>query len=190
MRFKHKILEKMVKRSQQFRNNNSFRILKNVEQYAIQNQAKFREFRKGFKEILKRVKDKLARVEEQVNPSERVFRKGLPLRDAATNTIYFQLMNQPRGRRMRIVEYSVFRIAITLLRFTALRINEIRTFNKEQYLHLIEEGRIQIHQSKQNKDRTILLSNGATTALNKLKAEAISVFCKRETLAGGASSSS
>lgn len=72
----------------------------------------------------------------------------LPLRDAATNTIYFQLMNEPRRRRKRVVEYSVFLAtgtAITLLGFTGLRINEIRNFNKEQFLQLTEEGKIQIY---------------------------------------------
>ena len=156
----------------------------------VQTQANIKEFREQFKEYNEQVKNTLERIEGKVTPNERVFRKGLPLRDPGTNTIYSQLMKEARQRGMRIIEYSVFLAtgtAITLLAFTELRINEIRTFNKEQYLQLIEEGRIQVYQSKQNKYRTILLSNGATKALNELKAEAMSVFRKRETLAGGAS---
>ena len=61
---------------------------------------------------------------------------------------------------MRMVEYSVFLAigtAITLLGLTGLRINDIRTFNKEQFLHLLEKGEIQMYPSKQNKVCTILL---------------------------------
>lgn len=100
-------------------------------------------------------------------------------------------MQEPRRKGMRIIEYSVSLAtgtAITLLGFTGLRINEIRTFNKEQYLQLLEKGEIQIYQKEQNKHRTVLLSNVARNALNQLKVEAMNVFCKRETLAGGASS--
>ena len=67
-------------------------------------------------------------------------------------------MNEPRRKEMRIIEYSVSLAtgtAITLLGFTGLRINEIRTFNKEQFLELLEKEEIQIYQSKQNKHCTV-----------------------------------
>ena len=73
---------------------------------------------------------------------------------------------------MRGIEYSVSLAtgaAITLLRFTGIRINEIISLNKEQYLQLLEKKEIQIDQIYINKDRTFLLSNGAREPLKKLK---------------------
>ena len=57
-------------------------------------------------------------------------------------------MQEPKRKGMRIIEHSVFRIAITLLGFTGLRINKIIYFNKKQFLHVLEKGEIQIYQSK------------------------------------------
>ena len=87
---------------------------------------------------------------------------------------------------MRGIEYSVSLAtgaAITLLRFTGIRINEI--ISLKQYLQLLEKKEIQIYQIYINKDRTFLLSNGARKPLNKLKMEGMNVFYKRKTLAGG-----
>ena len=87
---------------------------------------------------------------------------------------------------MRGIEYSVSLAtgaAITLLRFTGIRINEI--ISLKQYLQLLEKKEIQIYQIYINKDRIFLLSNGARKPLNKLKMEGMNVFYKRKTLAGG-----
>lgn len=95
-------------------------------------------------------------------------------------------MKEGKDRKMRGIEYSVFRIPITLLGFTGLRIIEIRNSSREQFFDLLDQTLIQIYQSKQ----TLLLTTAASKGLTYLKMEGMSLFYKRESLAGGTSPSS
>ncbi len=83
------------------------------------------------------------------NPKTKRIQK--PLRAAATIDVYFHLMNLNRRKNERQLAYSRFRVAITLLWFTGLRINEIRDFKENEIRALIDEGTLQVYQPKVNK---------------------------------------
>lgn len=96
-------------------------------------------------------------------------------------------MNLNRRKNERLLAYSRFRVAITLLWFTGLRINETRLFKKSEITALIEEGTLQVYQSKVNKDREILLPPSGRDALEILQDDIRRVYKNHETLSGNAS---
>lgn len=70
---------------------------------------------------------------------------------------------------MRRVEWSAFRIAITLLGFAGLRVNEMKDLSLDQLNEFRDKKQIQIYQSKQNKHRTLILSQQGYKMLCGLK---------------------
>ena len=162
----------------QHKNRSPLDVLRNVENNGVRTQQSVQEMRGEMNE-------RLQRIEQYLKPKDKGFRKHLPLRDPASNTIYQFLMDQPRQKRMRVVEWAAFRIAITLLGFTGLRVNEIRNITLEQIIVFRDKRVLQIYQGKQNKYRTILLAEEGYKVLCELNKEIDIVFQKRETLSGG-----
>ena len=110
-----------------------------------------------------------------------------PLRAAATLDVYYHLMNLPQQKKERILSYSRFRVAITLLWFTGLRINEIRNLNQKEIQALIDDGALQVYQPKVNKHREVLIPHSGQQALEILKDEIHTVFKNHDSLSGNAS---
>lgn len=151
-----------------------FDILTQVEKTTLDN-----------KDILIGMQKDLQHIKQLVKPKDKLFRKQQPLRDPASNTIYTFLMSQPKEKGMRIVEWSAFRIAITLLGFTGLRVNEIRNLTLSQLLQFRDKRELQFFQAKQNKHRTVYLSQQGERVLSQLIDEFLIVFSRRNTLSGG-----
>lgn len=149
-----KLLE--VKPFMQHKNRSPLDVLINVENTGRRTQQTVEDMREKFNE-------RLQRIEGYLKKKDKVFRKHLPLRDPTNNTIYQFLMDQPRQRRMRVVEWSAFRIPITLLGFTGVRVNEIRNITLEQIEIFLDKRVLQIYQGKQNKYRTVLLAQEKKT---------------------------
>ena len=140
----------------QHKNRNPLDIIKNVENTGYRIEQSVKDMKSDFTERLQRVEDSL-------KPKDKVFRKHMPLRYPASNTIYQFLMNQPRQTRMRLVEWSAFRIGITLLGFTGSRVNEIKNTALEQINTFRDKRVLQIYKGKQNKYRTVLLAQEKKT---------------------------
>ena len=149
-------------------------VLRQVDQTTLDNQ-----------DILIGMQKSLQDIKQLVKPKDKLFRKQQPLRDPASNTIYTFLMSQPKEKGMRIVEWSAFRIAITLLGFTGLRVNEIRNLTLSQLLQFRDKRELQFYQAKQNKHRTVYLSQEGERVLSLLIDEFLIVFSRRKTLSGG-----
>ena len=163
-------------------NKSPITLLKETHQMAFTNSQDIQEFRR---EISEKVEAGFQEIKQLVTPKEKVFRKHLPLRDPADNTVYMYLMRQKRKKRMRRIEWSAFRIAITLLGFAGLRVNEIKDLSFQQLNEFIDKKQMQIYQSKQNKHRTLILSQQGYKMLCGLKKDIQAVYYKRETLSGG-----
>lgn len=135
------------------------------------------------------VKPLIVDINDKVTPKDKVFHRPLMSRDPATNTIYLYLMSKDKKQGEWIDSYYTFRIAITLLRHTGLRVNEIKDFTKDDIMQLIDNERFQVYQPKQNSYRQIILSQQAVIDLNYLKSEVEYIFLNKNTLGANSSNS-
>lgn len=108
----------------------------------------------------------------------------LPLREAATNQIYYHLMTQKRKTHEKLLAYCRFRVAITLLWSTGLRVNEIRLMKKDEIEHIIKHKEFQIFQPKVNKYRPLLFTPKAIDQLVAIKHDIEVVYRNNEYLSG------
>lgn len=113
-----------------------------------------------------------------------------PLRAAATTDVYYHLMNLNRLKNERRLSYSRFRVAITLLWFTGLRINEIRKFTEKEISALINDGTLQVYQPKVNTYREVILPPFGQEALRIIQDDISLVFKNHDTLSGNSTPSS
>lgn len=176
------IVEKKINKIKAYKDRNVEQKIDTIEGGVFRAQAMISCFRNEVGNSLNEVNTSLQEINEKVTPKEKRFHKHLPLRDPATGTIYQFLMNKKKKANERTESFYSFRIAITLLKHTGLRVNEIKDFTKQDILEFMETERLQVYQGKQNRHREIILSDKAAQDLRELKAEINYLFLKRTTL--------
>nr|NP_042243.1 hypothetical protein [Prototheca wickerhamii]AAD12631.1 unknown [Prototheca wickerhamii] len=130
------------------------------------------------------------KVLQKLENKQKVKRSTLPLRQPASNSIYFHLMSQKPEFREKKLQYSRFRVAITLLWSTGLRVNETKYIKYSDIQTIISENTLQVYQPKINKYRIIHFSGEAVKQFILIKKDIDIVFKNNETLAGTISVSS
>ena len=156
--------------------------LQNTEHNVIQIRREIQEQDQKRDKQHQAILDYVSQIDEKVSRKDQVFRRHLPLRDPATGTIFEYLMKQPKYKNQKTDAFYAFRIAITILRHTGLRVNEIKGFTEKQIKQFVEEKRLQVYQSKQNRYTDILLTDHATEDFIALKDEIRYLLKKRQTL--------
>ena len=179
---KHRSAMSQKQKILDYRLRNPLDLLQNTEHNVIQIRKEIHEQGQKRDEQHQAILDYVSKIDDKVSLKEKVFRKHLPLRDPATKTIFEYLMNQPKSKKQKTDAFYAFRIAITIHRHTGLRVNEIKEFTEKQIQQFIEEKRLQVYQSKQNRYRDILMTEEATKDFMALKNEIRYLFNKRQTL--------
>lgn len=106
-------------------------------------------------------------------------------RDPIDLDFYKQLMDTKRQKRERILHYSRFRVAVTLLFFTGARVNEIRNLTEKEVYNLLKENVIIINQSKTQSLRKVVVGEKAMKHLKAIEKDIDTVFSCYESLGGG-----
>lgn len=125
-------------------------------------------------------------IKEIVEKKPKKIRLSQPLRQPASNSIYFALMEQEREPHEKRLQFARFRVAITLLWATGLRANEIRSITYEDIQSIIDHQVIQVHQPKTNKFRVIHFAQETVKPFLQLKKDLHYLYKLRgnNTLAG------
>lgn len=106
-------------------------------------------------------------------------------RDPVDFHFYEKIMKTKREKREKLLHYSRFRVAITLLFLTGARVNEIRNLSHREVYDLLKDHVLILNQSKTKSLRKIVLGNKALSHLKSLEKESDTVFLAQETLSGG-----
>lgn len=155
-------------------------------------------------QVITETQDSVKRIEDSVNQLQQVTteilhtvktkqkdkQKTLPLRQPANNDIYFYLMSLKREFKEKSLQYSRFRIAITLLWAAGLRVNEIKNVTQDDIDSIIHHKSLQVYQPKTNKYRLIFFTKQTCDHLKALKKESTIVFKRHSTLSGGIATNS
>lgn len=127
---------------------------------------------------------------QKIENKPKVKRNTLPLRQPASNSIYYYLMEQKLEIREKKLQFSRFRVAITILWATGLRVNETKSIKYSDIQTIINEKTLQIYQPKTKKYRIIHFSNEAVKQFIFIKPDIDVIFATHETLAGEMNESS
>jgi integrase len=159
-------------------------IIKNT--YNITNDIRFslKEQEQNSKVRFEYLSQELQDIKEILTNTKKVNRFILPLREPATNIIYYHLMNKKRKSNEKYIAYARFRIAITLLWATGLRVNEIRLLTLEDLENILAYKEFQIFQPKVNRYRPLLFTPKAIDQLELLNDEIQYVFSTHKYLSG------
>ncbi|KAL6766029.1 hypothetical protein ACKKBG_M90135 (mitochondrion) [Auxenochlorella protothecoides x Auxenochlorella symbiontica] len=149
--------------------------------------------------VITETQDSVRRIEQSVDQLQQVTREilhtiktkrrdkqnTLPLRQPANNDVYFYLMSLQREFKEKNLQYSRFRVAVTLLWAAGLRVNEIRNITQDDIDSIIHHKSLQVYQPKTNKYRLILFTKQSCDQFRALENECTIVFNKYSTLSGG-----
>lgn len=127
---------------------------------------------------------------QKIENKPKVKRNTLPLRQPASNSIYYYLIEQQIETREKKLQFSRFRVAITILWATGLRVNETKSIKYSDIQTIINEKTLQIYQPKTKKYRIIHFSNEAVKQFIFIKPDIDVTFATHETLAGEMNESS
>lgn len=127
--------------------------------------------------------DKLEKTKKQKVKTTRLLE-----RDSVDFTFYKQIMDAKRQKRERVLHYSRFRVAVTLLFFTGARVNEIKNCTEKEVYSLLKDRVIIINQSKTQSLRKVVLGEKAIKYFKKLEKDIDTVFSSYESLGGNHSS--
>ena len=176
------IKEKRRERAQLYKERNPLLVLNSVDANVLEVKADVEAIRQQIGDFKEDLMTSLEDIRERVTPKPKVFLRHRPLRDPIDGTIYQHLMDKPRKPKERIGAYYAFRIAITLLKHTGLRVGEIRTLTKNDINTLIQELRLQVYQVKQNRHREVIGSPYGSKQLIDLEEEINYLFLKKKQL--------
>lgn len=87
-----------------------------------------------------------------------------------------KLLSLPGKKRETRLGSSRFRVAITILQLTGLRVNEIKSFTKLDIQNLLQGKVLEIHQTKTKSLRQISLGNQAIKILKTVERDIDTVF--------------
>jgi integrase len=107
-----------------------------------------------------------------------------PLREPATKEVLDYLLSMERNPQEKRLCHARFRVAITLLWYTRLRINEIRPFTLQDIATLAANSELQVYQPKMNKYKRVYASPTCIETLSALSPDIDRVFKDHETLSG------
>lgn len=132
---------------------------------------------------IKDVSDKILKA-VQLKQREKKEKKTVPLRDPATSQIYYYIISLKRETQEKRLYYSRFRIAITLLWATGLRVSEIQNITQTDIQSIFQNYSLQILQPKTNKYRLIFFTEETVKQIRTLENDFKVVFKKHQTLSG------
>lgn len=98
------------------------------------------------------------------------------LRNPVPNTVFEQIIYGKIPYKKNSFSWKRFQIMVAILYFTGLRVNELKQFHRQVLLHLIENGKADIYQSKTKALKTIILPESAKKVFKHLKV-AIDTVC-------------
>nr|YP_009725925.1 hypothetical protein [Caulerpa ashmeadii]QHQ73213.1 hypothetical protein [Caulerpa ashmeadii] len=108
----------------------------------------------------------------------------LPLRDPASGSIYEWIMNLPREPRCKRLPYMRFRLAITLLRFTGMRANEVGNLQRQQIDSAVRLGHIDVRVTKTKQVHRYVINPSMKKRLRNLEVERDIVFAQHDRIKG------
>lgn len=131
------------------------------------------------------VKQSLNEIKDAVVKDKKEKKIRLPLREPATRKVFDELLARKREKHEWPVSYSRFCVAVTILWFTGLRINEIRNFTLKEVSSLMNTRELQVYQPKTNKYKHVVVSDDCSTILRFMEQEIETIFHTHPTLSGG-----
>lgn len=103
-------------------------------------------------------------------------------RNPLTKEKFFDLLSLPRKKRESYLCYSRFRVAITILQITGLRVNEIKVLTKNDFNNLVQGHVLEIKQTKTKAYCQISLGSQPIKVLKFIQNDINTVFYKHQTL--------
>lgn len=135
-------------------------------------------------DILETTKKSQNILEEYVVPKDKKKKRALPLRSPLDQELYKKLMKMKKKKHEKSVCYSRFRVVITLLYLFGFRLNEVRTFQQEDFQNALNNRVFIVYQSKVNKFRNVPIHNKAYHILKSLEKDLEIIFFKHKFLGG------
>lgn len=89
---------------------------------------------------------------------------------------YKQIMEAKRKKRERILQYSRFRVAVTLLFFTGAHVNEIKNCTEREVYNLLKDQVIIMNQSKTHSLRKVVIGEKALKYFKIIEKESDTLF--------------
>ncbi|KAG7666483.1 hypothetical protein Ndes2437B_g09175 [Nannochloris sp. 'desiccata'] len=133
------------------------------------------------------VKHDLEQIKQAVVKKPKEKKATKPLRDPINRDMFLQMLSLSKEKGEKQISYSRFRVAIVLLWYTGLRVNEIRMFTRKDIETLRDESVLQVFQPKVNKYKKVYFPDEGQTILTWLENDIDIIFSKHPYLSGGSS---
>ena len=139
--------------------------------------------REYVEEAILPIQDMIESIDEKINillPQKKKERFILPLRDPI-NTELFEVFRAAAGSQSKYkqdLKWAQLTIAYTILFYTGLRINEIRTFQEKDIQDAIKTSQFSVIHFKQKEPHIHIISDTAVQELKKLKNQMNVIFVK------------
>ena len=93
-----------------------------------------------------------------------------------------RILNDPKPHRVHYANWERFKLMSTILFFTGLRVGELRDFNREKLLDLIDKSQVELFQTKTNANRLVLMPKYGRRTLKTLRVSIDTVCPNDDTL--------
>ncbi len=123
------------------------------------------------KENIHDIQGSVSRIEKYVTPKQKKKHKGVPKRDAIPRTIFNQILASEKPTNFNQRNWSRFLLAISLLYFSGMRINETALLTASQIEEIFATGKLRVYQSKVDEYRTITFIDAAIRIIKKVYEE-------------------